>query len=76
MTTEKVLVNFCGITGTDDDDVLAVMLLFIWIRHHMDVASALQFEGHSNNIWSTVVHAVIASTFKISTFSPHTAFNM
>ena len=28
---EKVLVNFCGITGTDDDDdgVLAVTLLFI-----------------------------------------------
>jgi len=43
-------VNFCGITGTDDDDVLAVMLLFILICHHMDVVSALQFDGHSNNI--------------------------
>jgi hypothetical protein len=47
---EKVLVNFCGITGTDDDDVLAVTLHFIGIRHHMDVVSTLQFEGHSNNI--------------------------
>ena len=71
--------NFGGITGThddDDDDVLAVTLLFLLIRHHMDVACAIQFEGHSNNILSTVVHVLTASTSKNSTFSPHNVFNV
>ena len=61
---EKVLVNFRGITCTDDDDDDD--------DDGLSCNITLQFELQSNNIWNTVVRAVTASTSKISTFFPHT----